>query len=300
MDSKIISAINSKLNSDFRIVKQFDSGIANLNYLLQNSMGKKVVARVLKEQKPENLDFELLVQTKLNSSSLKSPLLFTEPNGKPILIKIRDQNISISSYIEADPHPKHFPNSLLVDLGEVIAKFQLATSHISVSRVPENYLSKSYQDKLKFRPEDQKTAQEIKQFINNLYSRIDKLKLPKSNIHGDLNEGNILIKNSKIIAVLDFETVEYKERILDLGIAFYYRQQGSGLSYLEVAKLITSGFERISTLSLSEKQAIPLATQYAAACFSLWSLANEPADPDYNFLEGFHSLQKRIEEGFNV
>ena len=297
MDQKILDAINTKLKSDFKLIKQFYSGIANLNYLLQNSKNEKIVARILKEQKPENIAFEALVQSKLNKARIGSPLLLKDDN-KPILLKVDTNKITFSNYIEADPNPKTFPNSLLEDLGELIARFQLANSTIPTKEVPENYLSAGYQDNLKFRDKDKKTAKEIRVHIDKLYTEISKLNLPQSIIHGDLNEGNILIKDKKIIAILDLETVEYKQRILDLGIVIYYRQPESGLTYPEVSRLIISGFEKREKLTREEKSSIPLAVRYTAACFSLWSLANEETNDKYDFLESFQELQKRIEEGF--
>lgn len=79
MDDNTLQAINTKLKSDFKLIKQFESGIANLNYLLENSSGKKIVARILKEQKLENLQFEHLVQTKLKSAGIGSPQIFLDP-----------------------------------------------------------------------------------------------------------------------------------------------------------------------------------------------------------------------------
>lgn len=298
MDQEILQAINAKLNSDYKLVKQFGSGIANLNYLLENSSGTRIVARILKEQKTENLEFESRIQAKLKESGIGSPQLLKNPDGSVLLLSLKEINITFTNYVESDPHPKIFPVELLPDLGRTLARLQQALQDLPEDEVPENYLSKSYQNKLKFRKKDQQIAKEIKNYIGNLYKKISKLNLPKTTIHGDLNEGNILIKNNQIIAILDFETVEYKERILDLGILVYYRQPDSNLSYPEVATRIISGFEEVAKLRSREKEAMPLATQYTAACFSLWSLANEESDPNYDFLKGFHDLQQKIEDEF--
>jgi Ser/Thr protein kinase RdoA (MazF antagonist) len=297
MNDQTLQAINTKLNSDFKLIKQFVSGIANLNYLLENSDGTKIVARIIKEQKPENLHFEYLVQTELKIAGIGSPQIFLE-KGKPLVLKVGNQKITFSNFIQSDPHPEQFSKQLLKNLGEILAKFQKALKDIPPDQVPENYLSESYQNKLKFSKQKEEVALEIKTYIKNLYQRITKLNLPKAIIHGDLNNGNILTKGDQIIAILDLETVEYKERILDPAILIYYRQPDSNLSYPKVSELILAGFEKVTKLNPAEKEALPLAIQYTGACFSLWSLANEEVQDRKEFLKSFYALQNRIETGF--
>ncbi len=313
MEEDALKRINSKLKSDFKLVKQFDSGIANLNYLLRSSSGVEIVARILRDQKPENINLEFKLQKALIANGINTPL-FLELRGAPILIESGTDFITLTKYIESDSiRHKDLKRSreFLKEIGLTLAKVQSALKDFPYKSVPPNYLHPEYQQKYNFSKEETPTSEAIKNVIDRLYILFEDLKLPKTLIHGDLNDGNYLTQGNKITAVLDLETSEHNFRILDISAAIYYTHPSSGLSYSEVSKLIIEGFESLLKLSEEEIQTIPKAVQYNAACFSLWSLANEKGQvslegpgkndaQEYDFLKGFQDLQERIRKGFEI
>jgi Ser/Thr protein kinase RdoA (MazF antagonist) len=298
MDDSTLREINKTFQSDYTLTEEISEGIANINFLLINTKGDKLIARILREQKPGLVPLEAELQDQLAISGLGTPRLLKKKDGSPILLQAGKHTLTFTKFIESEPFDQA-SDELIKNMGRSLAEFQLALKDFDKSKIPPNYLSKAYQDKLHFKDEDIEIAETIKIILAELYSQLNSLNLPKSIIHGDLNEGNFLQNKGSIIAILDLETTEYTYRVLDLCIIVYYRSADQGRTYQEVSKLITEGFEEISPLTQAEKDAMPLATAYSATCFSLWSLANDPGDKS-DFLESFNRLQNRIKAGFKL
>lgn len=294
MDSAILDTINNKLRSDFRLTKYFTSGVANENYLLKNNSGKRIVARVLKEQPIENVNLEFKIQKELLKHGVCTSLLLEE-GGQPIVLKVGTQNITLTDFIKSGAPPK-IDDKFLIQIGKKLAEFQLGLKDFNIDKIPPNHLSAEYQTKLRFSQQAKQTSSEIKSTLCCLYKKLVKLDLPKTLIHGDFNEDNYLTEKQEITAVLDLETVSYTYRILDLAIAIYYRAPEKNSKYEHIAKKIIEGYSSLIKLSKIELKNIPLATSYAAACFSLWSLSSEDYSED--FAEGFQKLMTKIARGF--
>lgn len=69
-----------------------------------------------------------------------------------------------------------------------------------------------------------------------------------------MNKGNYLVKKSKIVAILDLETVEVNYRILDLAAVIHHRVVAEDCVNKKTVNLLLSGFEEVEKLTDLEKE----------------------------------------------
>lgn len=290
MNKKTLSIINKVLESDFKLDSKFEGGNANTNYLITNSRGDKLVARILGEQRPENVPFEYKIQRHLVSKGVPTSLIQPLPGGE-LILKIGKESITFTEFISSD---KSKPDPVCV--GEMIALFQKALSDFDTKGLRPNWMSEEYHQKLKFKRKDKATAQIILKRLKDLYGLMSSQNLEKAVIHGDLNIGNMLRKNHRIIAVIDLESTEENFKVLDIGMSIFQISPHYKFEYKRLKREIVEGYTKVGKLSKKEVDQIENATLYAAACSSLWNISFEGGNK--NFLKDYLALQAKIENGF--
>ncbi|MDQ5913479.1 MAG: hypothetical protein QG623_97 [Patescibacteria group bacterium] len=291
MNQEVLKSINARLKSDFRLVKQFGNGNSNKNYLLENSTNEKIVVKQLDNQPVDFVPIEISIQEHLNKRGITTPRIKTFNSDNEFILKIGNKDFTYTDYIESDGSlPTPF------ELGVNIAKFHITMKDFEYE-LPPNWLHPKYWSNLKFKHYDIKTSELIKDDLNTLRNQLTKLNLPKTTIHGDLNLGNVLTLNNKIVATLDLESTEKNFRILDIGMTiFQVKPNYNNLSYSELANNIILGYESLLLLKQTEKEQTFAATLYSASASGIWNLSFE-ADSS-NFLQSYIALLERIKDGF--
>lgn len=290
MDKKTLAKVNKVLGSDFRLVNKFSGGNANSNYLIENSSGEKLVARILMNHRPEDVPVEYRIQKHLTRKGVPTSVLIPLPNGE-LIIKAKKVCLTLVKFIESD---KSAPDPVLI--GEMIALYQKALEDFSTEDLRPNWMSEGYHNKLKFKKKDKATALLIQKRLHELYSLMSNQKLEKAVVHGDLNIGNMLRKDHRIIAVIDLESTEKNFRVLDIGMSIFQISPHYKFEYKRLRNEIVEGYAKITKLTRQEVDQIENATLYAAACSSLWNLSFEGGGEE--FFKSYEVLQQKIEEGF--
>jgi Ser/Thr protein kinase RdoA (MazF antagonist) len=292
MDKSTLAAINTKLNSDFKLVKQFGDGNSNKNFLLTDSKNKDIVVKQLENQPVEFVPVEVLIQKHLNKKGLSTPQIKNFDDENTQILKLGSKNLTHTDFIQSDeslPAP--------YELGVNIAKFQIAMKEFK-HKLPPNWLHPIYWGNLKFETNDIELSEQIQKDLKEYRDTLTKLNLPKTIIHGDLNLGNVLTLNSKIIATLDLESTENNFRILDIGMTIFQVKPNYKISYYDLANEVIRGYESLISLTEQEKNQVLTATLYSASASGLWNLSFEGASKD--FLESYTALINRIKDGFNT
>lgn len=98
--------------------------------------------------------------------------------------------------------------------------------------------------------------------------------LPKSFIHGDLFDDNIIYDEGKFQAIIDFGDNCYYTRAYDLGSVLFGACMQDGVLNLEQSRQILKGYQEIILLSPEEIRAVPFLAVYAGAAISAWHYLN--------------------------
>jgi homoserine kinase type II len=169
-----------------------DTTVENLNYAIKTTKGKFLL-KVFESRDLKHLKFQNDIIHYLQTQKIKiAPLVFAN-NGSD-LIQYGDRYISIFKFIEGT-HPKTLSPNLCVAIAKEVARLHQAL----LQKTVKGKSISSY-----YAPEDKAL------FIGK--------KLRKSVIHGDLGKPNILVKNNKVAAIIDFSDAGYNYLVSDLAI----------------------------------------------------------------------------------
>ncbi|MEP6545947.1 MAG: phosphotransferase [Gammaproteobacteria bacterium] len=114
-----------------------------------------------------------------------------------------------------------------------------------------------------------------------LWERIDWTDLRHSVIHGDANDYNIIVREGRMMGLLDFGDMVHTATVCDLAIALAYVMLGEQ-EPLPVAAQVIRAYQRCYPLTAAEQQALyPLVLSRLAmsVCYSAHNRARNPDDP---------------------
>lgn len=244
-------------------------GILNSNYLLNTDRGKFIL-RVLEgnrsfNSEKEELDF--LLQLK---EIIPCTIPFKAKSGE-ILIRYNNKLMSLFYYIDGEKIEEITPN-YLEEIGILLGKFHKFSQNKTITRktrIDENYYFKKLDLNAINIPKVD--INEILRLYNKL-SKVDFTSLPQGIIHNDIFPDNVLVKNNKIVGILDFNDAITAPFIFDIGIIinFWIRiKRFNSVQEREYIKIFLDAYESIRKLTSKERKLMDMGILKMALAFIL-------------------------------
>ena len=89
-------------------------------------------------------------------------------------------------------------------------------------------------------------------------------------IHGDLFHDNVIMREGKPVAILDFEEACNYFLIFDLGMAGAGSCQRDGAVALDLVRALIEGYQQVRPLESEEKEVLQLFIEYSAVATAFW------------------------------
>ncbi|MCP3875558.1 MAG: aminotransferase class III-fold pyridoxal phosphate-dependent enzyme [Desulfobacteraceae bacterium] len=242
----------------------------NENYLIKKDDGTWFVLKLAGRDTTagmieiEHLAVERLIDADLN---IQLPKIILTQTGSVQACFMTKQRHEIRGRLLEFVQGKAWCNSLpagndqLKNLGNILAKMAEAMSfivHPDAERTHQWDLVRADQHRFKISLIDNPEQRQILEWVFHLYSAIAKPlfeSLPTSLIHGDINDGNVLVSDGKISGILDFGDCFLNPTVCDLAIALAYQTLDEENS-LESAATIIGAYHKIHPLSMDEMTVI--------------------------------------------
>jgi len=252
-------------------------GLANHNYLVTTTSGQEYVVKFLREETEQKLENEVAIQPQLARVGLLSPIYLESKNGKRVY-KNREIRAVVSVKIEG-VKPERTDRAFLFEAGKALAKF-----HTGVTSLVDFQPGWLNQKVVKALTEDEELEIVVKArrwFEEGL--EIYNYPLPSGIIHGNFQEGNLLIANPNqpvIKAVFDFEETEENLFLVDMArsILAMCRSANNKRLDVELVKTFLNGYQMIRTLTGEEKRMLPLAQKYVQGAVIIWLVKHNLTD----------------------
>lgn len=100
--------------------------------------------------------------------------------------------------------------------------------------------------------------------------KLDKSKLTKSLIHGDLCEGNFLVDNNKISAIIDWDDAKYNFRIYEMAVTIAHNFTTQRRINKELIKIFIREYQKYVKLNSEEKRALYYFVKHNALNSTTW------------------------------
>ncbi|MDE1924962.1 MAG: phosphotransferase [Patescibacteria group bacterium] len=210
---------------EYRGFKTFANGAGQTTLLLETGKGEFVL-RYYENRTDAHVDFEVELFNFLHSKNYPVPAIIKNRSGE-FLSKYENKPYIIIEFIEGE-HGKN-PNDFFdtvqaAEVVKVVAQLHNLTKDYQPdyfsSREPYDveYCWREFQKKHPHLVETEK-GKWFKEELNKLEFPAD---MPKGLCHADLNYGNFLFKNGKVVAVLDFDMSFYTHVIHDVASLLYW------------------------------------------------------------------------------
>ncbi len=232
------------------------AGYDSENYLVSTAEAKYLIkiyrdARLLEQIKEE----QRIIDHLDHILSVKLPLQL-----KPIVILPDGSFIRTCRFIEGSfLHQVDINQALLRHYGQSIGKMHKVLMPLNSAEIKAKRSTWDLQfamdnvDKLKYilKPKDQKL---VHYFLDQYNHRVlPKIKqLPKSIIHGDLNEHNILVNQTSLVGLIDFGDCSYGPLINDIAIALCYLLMLDDSIDLDLLSPFISAYHAIRPIMIEE------------------------------------------------
>lgn len=220
---KNIAEEYSLIDFDYEILTD---GIDNTSVLI-STKEKKYVLRIYRRLKKTNEDISLEIQFQkmLKGHSLPIPEVIPNIRGEDlttIVVDEREWQIVLMEYMGKTDFKKYTPE-LLNEMAVTQAKmhklgieFAVGKTHSRIKSELKERISKDHPTKI-----TDKKLRDFMQRATSFYLALDK-NLPYGYNHLDYDpQGNILIKDNKISAILDFDDLAYSPCVVCLGYTLW-------------------------------------------------------------------------------
>jgi 4-aminobutyrate aminotransferase-like enzyme/Ser/Thr protein kinase RdoA (MazF antagonist) len=259
----------SERDQNFRIGADYVLKIANAGesrdfLALQNEV-LAIVAR-----KAPLLDWPRVVPSRSGES-------FTEHGGHFVRLLTW---VPGTCYAEACPHSPE----LLASLGRALAATDLALAGYDhpAARRRFHWDLRQADEARQYVPLMPEARRRLVEPIFAEWARIDWPALPHSVIHGDANDYNVLVRDGRVVSLLDFGDMVWSATVCNLAVGLAYAMLGQQ-DPVAAAAHVVNGYRELRPLSPAELDALyPLAAARLAmsVCYCAWQAAEAPGN-DY-------------------
>jgi len=227
LSKKVLQEILQNYNLALHSYKEASSGIENTTALVVTNKGKFAVRIYQKNKKKiSTIQLELEFMNYLAKYDLPVPKVINNAKGQ-LITQHKDTKATwqcICMELMPGAHIAKYTPQLIKELAATQAKIHKLgivfaknrkVNPTTIRLADKEFLPKINLSKIKNR--------EIKEFLLRDKSFIVKLddKLPRGFNHNDFDHGNILVKNNKLSAVLDFDDLSYAPMAMCLGYTLW-------------------------------------------------------------------------------
>ena len=210
---------------EYQSFKTFANGAGQTTLLLETNKGKSVL-RYYENRLQKHVSFEVQLFNYLRDKNFPVPAIVKNRSGE-FSSTYKEKPYIIIEFIEGE-HGKN-PNDFF-DMAEaaevirIVAQLHNLTKNYNPEYFKDRevfdmgYCWRGFEKKHKHLVETEKG----KWFKNELEKLEFPASLPKGLCHADLNYGNFLFRNGKIVAVLDFDMSFYTYLIYDIASLIYW------------------------------------------------------------------------------
>jgi 4-aminobutyrate aminotransferase-like enzyme/Ser/Thr protein kinase RdoA (MazF antagonist) len=233
------------------------------------------------------LQHAALARLRQASGSLEWPVVLPSRDGTEI-VEAGESLVRILTWIPgacfAEAHP-HSPE-LLASLGRALAQMDLALAGFDSPAAHRNFhwdLRQAAQAK-QYLPLIPAGRRELLAPVFAAWERVDWNGLPHSVIHNDANDYNVLVRDGRVVSVLDFGDMVWSATVCNLAVALAYVMLDKQ-DPIAAAAAVTSAYREVRPLTASELDALyPLAVARLAmsVCYCAWQSAESPQNEYLN------------------
>ena len=238
-------------------------GQGNSNYLVRGPGGAFVLT-VVDAQTMAEVQVVARVVSLLNEHGVRVPPMVPAPNGA-FVTSYEGKPVVLKRYVEGDVGDR-LSHSVLVELGRELARVHAVPPPPGLPRWHASGVE-AFRQLATLAPDHEFTEWLAQQSEAIPPTTGD---MPVGLIHGDIFCDNVVVRDGRLAAILDFENACLQPLLFDLAMAIVGTcRREARLSWDDAAHLV-SGYQDVRQLMPVERQLLKVWTGYAAAATAFW------------------------------
>jgi len=267
-------------------IKLIEGGLINDNFEIKTDQGQFIIrflGHKFSEANKIKLKFEFSVLEFLNKNKFPYKVPSPLKNRKRIyLSRLNRKNYWIYKKIKGNK-VKILNREKFKEIPILLATYHKFVKKIKLEKVKKiyqneffnlNWLKTKYSEMKRVKPKTKldKLMSENLEFFSNILGEINKIKFNKNIIatHSDFHKGNMLFKDNKLIALLDFDNLETIPLIKDVASAIQNTCFKDNKLNKNTMRLFLREYEKINKLTKEEKDMIVPAIIREKCIFFWW------------------------------
>jgi len=270
----------------YKILKNFNIGeykshkymnwiLENQVYILRTNKGKYIL-KLMSNVNLKTMKQQLELIDFLYKKGIPVVKNIANNDGKEI-IRYKRKNIVIQKFVEGS-HPERLSDKLIKDIAKNIGKMHkiLLKSKIKgIDKKNHTYKRKDLSGSIK-----EPIVKELQNELFKNLGRINQQKLRKTRIHGDISEVNLLVKNNKLKAIVDWDDSDYNSIVYEIAIFLAHSFVRSETIYRDKIRLFLRVYQKYVKLNDEEKKALYFLIKYRLIGVLYWYLKYIKIYPD--------------------
>lgn len=243
---------------EYKGYKTFANGAGQTTILLETTIGKFVL-RYYENRSKEHVDFEVGLFEFLQAKGYPVPKVIATNSGQSSGV-YKDKPYIVLEFVEGE-HGKNpneeFNRFQAAEVVRAVAELHIVTTGESPIFFQErkgysvDYCWDEYQKRSN---QDSEIAAWLREQLDGLHFPES---LPKGICHADVNYGNFLFREGKIVAVLDFDMSFYTYLVYDIAsLLYWWTWSPAGGFDFEKGRFIVNEYSRHRNLEAEEKGCI--------------------------------------------
>ena len=284
--------------SDFTF-KPINEGISNTSFVIEDKKNKYVLRVYAQDSKTsDEIIFEIEFQDYLRERGIPIPLIYKNTLGGELSILEIDGKkwqCILMQFVEGKSVTVHPSSELISELARLQAKIHVLGIEFGKTKdKPEKMLSDlqdSIAEKLTDIPVKTKEVLDFIERAKKYRYHLDK-NLPYGYNHLDIDfDGNVLVKNNAVSAIVDFDDLKYSPAIVCLGFSLWNILNDEGLDSM---RYYLSEYQKIRPLDSLEIAALPHVIFFRNYVIGLIRLMLWEEDTPIEDIENLIKLEKEI------
>lgn len=242
--------------------EQIHDGIENTSVRVESG-GTKYVLRVYSQNRKsdEDVKFEILFQDYLRAHGIPIPAILPNEEGEELTIRHLERKrwqVLLMEYARGTSVTRHASPALIADLAGMQARMHMLGIDLAKRTDRPQKPWVDLRDSLAQRIQRDSISEKD---VLDLVDRIERYRypldqdLPHGYNHLDIDfDGNVITKDEKVVAIIDFDDVQYSPPVVCLGYTLYSVLDDEGA---DAMRAYVQTYESIRPLSDKERVALP-------------------------------------------
>lgn len=276
LDEDIKKIVDLYNLGEFERIEHLEQAVGNSVFKLLTSKGN-FLFKIFDFEDEDGVNFEIDVLEHLEANNIPVPHTHKTRNGERV-ITVNNRPSIVQSWIEGEI-PERESLKFTKDLGDSLGRIHKVLESFA-KKGRENWPMSNTLGVVYLNQKPLPEGLEVKRTeIESMLNKVDVEGLPIQVVHGDLYSHNVLVRDDKIVAILDWGNTHIDFRVADLATLLAVHGTDRRIWNHEKLSLILEGYEEHVKLLEKEKKVLYPFIMMRVMCNMLWCHQNSLDHP---------------------